>query len=605
MEKIDSHSKTIRELLANSKYELDYYQREYSWETKQIVELIDDLTTKFLSSYKKGDERTQVLNYGHYFLGSIVICNKDGQRFIIDGQQRLTTLTLLLIKLHHLLKDEDQKSQVAPLIFSLRLGEKSFNLDIRDREPVMEALYSEDESFDDSSQPESVRNIAARYSDIEDYLPRELQEQALPYFVDWLLEKVYLVEITAYADDDAYTIFETMNDRGLSLTPSDMLRGYLLSKIENTEHRNVVSDVWRERIEALKGIGKEEESDAIKAWLRSQYARNISDFDAIGSKFHRWVREREPTLLLESSDDFADFIRRDFEFYSRWYYHLREATRVLKPELECVYCNAQNNFTLQYPILLSPLCVTDTETEVLKKIRIGARYLDILIHRRIWNFQDISQRTMADRIFTVIPAIRGKSVSELRDILYTRLEAETLPFANNSLFHLHGGNRRKIFLILARMTDYVRIQSGESSHYLQYMRKGKNSYEVEHIWANDPDAHREEFSHEVEFEAYRDRIGGLLLLPRKSNASYGGSPYVEKREHYLRENFLARSLHEKAYQNNPGFKQFIERSGLPFHPHLEFKKADLDARQKLYQLLAERIWNPDRLFEDASQIGNR
>ena len=600
MEKIDSHSKTIRELLAHSKYELDYYQREYSWGTKQIVELIDDLTNKFLSSYKKGDERTQILNYGHYFLGSIVICNKDSQRFIIDGQQRLTTLTLLLIRLHHLLEDEDQKSQVAPLIFSLRLGEKSFNMDISDREPIMEALYSGDQSFDDSNQPESVRNIAACYNAIEDYLPKELQEEALPYFVDWLLEKVYLVEITAYADDDAYTIFETMNDRGLSLAPSDMLRGYLLSKVTNIERRNKVSDVWRERVEDLKIIGKEEESDAIKAWLRSQYTRNINDFDEIGSKFHRWVREHEQDLGLQSSDDFSDFIGRNFEFYSRWYYRLREATRSLESGLECVYYNAQNNFTLQYPILLSPLSVEDTEDQILRKIRIGATYLDILIHRRIWNFQDISQRTMADRMFPVIPAIRGKSISELRSILYTRLEAETLPFANNSLFHLHGGNRRKIFLILARMTDYVRIQSRESSHYLQYMRAGKNSYEVEHIWANDPDAHREEFAHEFEFESYRNRIGGLLLLPRKSNASYGGSPYAEKHDHYLRENFLARSLHEKAYKNNPGFKQFIERSGLPFRSHFEFKKADLDARQKLYQLLAEQIWSPERLFEDAS-----
>ena len=49
--------------------------------------------------------------------------------------------------------------------------------------------------------------------------PEELRDDALPYFIDWLLENVHLVEITAYSDDDAYTIFETMNDRGLSLTP--------------------------------------------------------------------------------------------------------------------------------------------------------------------------------------------------------------------------------------------------------------------------------------------------------------------------------------------------------------------------------------------------
>ena len=600
MQKIDSDAKTIWQLLANARYALEYYQREYSWQTKQVTDLIDDLTSKFLDNYEVGDEPTQVTTYGHYFLGSIIINNAEGQRFIIDGQQRITTLTLLLIRLRRLLEDKGLIDQVTTLIYSLSFGEWGFNLDIPDRKSIMEALYSGKsvDSFEGIEHVESVRNIAARYKDIEDYFG--LQKEELPCFVVWLLQKVYLSEITAYADDDAYTIFETMNDRGLSLTPSDMLRGYLLSKITNPKRRNNVSDIWRNRIEELKVIGKEDESDAIKSWLRSQYARNISDFDGMGSKFHRWVREHEHDLKLESSEDFADFIGHNFEFYSRWYYRLREATRSLEPGLECVYYNAQNNFTLQYPILLSPLNVKDTEEKALQKIRIGATYLDILIHRRIWNFQDISQRTMVDRMFPVIPAIRGKEVSELSDILYTRLEAETSPFANNSLFHLHGGNRRKIFLILARMTDYVRIQSKESSHYLQYMRTGKNSYEVEHIWANDPEDHTEEFSHEFEFEAYRDRIGGLLLLPKKSNTSYGGSPYAEKREHYLRENFLAKSLHEKSYANNPGFKQFIERSNLPFRPHLEFKKADLDARQKLYQLLAEQIWNPDRLLEDVS-----
>ena len=49
--------------------------------------------------------------YGHYFLGSIIISDKDGQKFIIDGQQRLTTLTLLLIYLHHQLEDDEQKAR--------------------------------------------------------------------------------------------------------------------------------------------------------------------------------------------------------------------------------------------------------------------------------------------------------------------------------------------------------------------------------------------------------------------------------------------------------------------------------------------------------------
>ena len=60
---------------------------------------------------------------------------------------------------------------------------------------------------------------------------------------------------------------------------------------------------------------------------------------------------------------------------------------------------------------------------------------------------------------------------------------------------------------------------------------------------------------------------------------------------------LARSLHEHAYDHNPGFSRFIKESGLPFRGHAGFKKADLDARQALYQQLAEQIWSPERLAQ--------
>ena len=374
-----------------------------------------------------------------------------------------------------------------------------------------------------------------------------------------------------------------------------MLRGYLLSNIDDAARRNVTSETWREQVQKLQNIDKEDSTDAIKAWLRCQHAKSIQDFDRIGSEFHRWVGERNEDLDLTDTDSFATFIERDFAFYSDQYYRLRLASRELTPGLECVYYNAQNNFTLQYPVLLAPLRVEDTEEDILRKIRITATYLDILIHRRIWNLQEIAQRSMADPMFAIMHAIRGAGINELSDILYKRLESESYSFANNSLFQLQHGNRRKIFLILARMTDYVGVQSGESTQYVDYLRSGKNRYEIEHIWANHFKYHTDEFFHESEFQAYRDRIGGLLLLPKSDNASSGDDPYDKKLGVYSGQNLLAKSLLEQTYRNNPGFRRFREDSGLEFKPHPEFKRADLDARQQLYLRLAEQIWNPECL----------
>ena len=169
--KIDGKGCTIRELLAGQKYSIDYYQREYKWQRKQVAELIDDLASKFLENYEEGNERGDVAEYGHYFLGSIIVSDKDGQRFIIDGQQRLTTLTLLLIFLKHRLADSEQAGQLAELIFSERYGTRSFNLNVPERTPCMEALYAGEE-FSDSDVSESVGNILLRYADLEEQVPR-------------------------------------------------------------------------------------------------------------------------------------------------------------------------------------------------------------------------------------------------------------------------------------------------------------------------------------------------------------------------------------------------------------------------------------------------
>jgi hypothetical protein len=602
MKEIRGDAKNIRALLGGAKYAVDYYQREYKWQKKHVAELLDDLSDKFRESYDSGHERSAVESYGHYFLGSIIISDKEGRKFIIDGQQRLTSLTLLLIFLHRRSDDHEQKGQLAELIFSQRFGQRSFNLDVPERSACMEALYA-GQMIEESGQPESVKNIISRYHEIEDLFPDDLTAEALPFFTDWLIENVHLVEITAYSDEDAYTIFETMNDRGLSLTATDMLKGYLLANIPVTADRNQASAVWRERISSLQAIGKEEDSDAIKGWLRSQHADSIRerkpnavprDFDLIGTEFHRWVRDNEKSLGLKCGADFAQFIERDFAFYARQYRRIREAAATLTVGLEHIHYNAQNNFTLQYPVLLAPLRVDDTEPEILKKLRITAAFLDILITRRIWNFRAIDYSTLSYTMFTgVMKAIRGKSSPEIAEILSARLADETETFASNDRLRIHGTNGRQIHRLLARMTEFVEISSGMPSHYSEYVqRRTQKGYEVEHIWANHSDRHSVEFPHASDFEEYRNRLGDLLLLPKSFNASYGDLPYEEKLPYYLTQNLLARSLHPQCYDHNPGFLRFISETKLPFKPHTTFRRTDLDERHDLYRQLAERIWDP-------------
>src|SRR6266498_760451 len=148
-------SKTVRELLTNMKYSIDYYQREYKWTTKQVQELLEDLIGRFEEDYDEAHERHEVANYGHYFLGSIVISAKNGGKFVIDGQQRLTTLTLLLIFLHNVQREREQQIHIKDMIFSEKYGKRSFNIEVEERVRCMEALFNQ-EDFDEADQPESV-----------------------------------------------------------------------------------------------------------------------------------------------------------------------------------------------------------------------------------------------------------------------------------------------------------------------------------------------------------------------------------------------------------------------------------------------------------------
>ena len=317
---IDGARHTVRQLFTGRKYGLDYYQREYTWKESNVVEMIDDLSTSFLEDYDESDERERITSYRPYFLGPIVTSSIRGTLFLVDGQQRLTTLTLLLIHLNHLAEDVEDAENLAPLVFSQRFGSKTFNINVEERDQVMRAIL-DGAPFDPIDRSTSVRNIWDRYQDIVRLYPDELSETALPFFCDWLLERVVLVEIGTTDQDMALEIFESMNDRGVRLSNTDMLKGFLLVRIGEPEEIAKANQLWRRRIRELTDIDKNADSEFIKHWLRGKYAETIrerkkdavpKDFDLIGTAFHKWVRDNRQTVGLTKAGDYATLVSPDY-----------------------------------------------------------------------------------------------------------------------------------------------------------------------------------------------------------------------------------------------------------------------------------------------------
>src|SRR3989442_582275 len=151
--------------------------------------------------------------------------------------------------------------------------------------------------------------------------------------------------------------------------------------------------------------------------------------------------------------------------------------------LEHVLYNAQHGFTLQYMLLLAPLRPDDSEPVVLRKVGLVARYLDILLTWRLWNFRTIAYSTMQYAMFVVMRDIRDLAPDPLAHKLYEFLKKEDEAFASNERLRIHQQNRYALHRILARLTDYVETRSGQPSRYLDYVSEGKGRYEVEHIWA--------------------------------------------------------------------------------------------------------------------------
>jgi len=472
----------------------------------------------------------------------------------------------------------------------------------------MEALFEKGQYEPPAEAAESVRTLVSRFDELEGLFPVELREKALPFFIDWLKDRVQFVQITAYADDDAYAIFETMNDRGLKLTPADMLKGYLLANIEDGKPRAKASDLWRRRLRVLNERDEDSGSDFLKTWLRSQYSTKIrerkkdarpEDWDRIGTEFHRWLRSDHERIGLRTASNFYDFVVRDFDFFSHQYERVLEAsTGTLDSEspLRFIRYNADHRFTLQDQLLLAPLRTDEDQASIRRKFELVGRFVDILLAWRIWNFRATDYSTMQYAMFNVMRDIRALAVPELAKALHEYLAGVSETFDSNDDLYVHQQNRSQLHKMLARITDYITVASGGASNYAELANAGKIRYEVEHIWADHPERHSDEFDHDADFARQRNRIGDLLLLPKAFNASYNDDLYEKKLPHYFKQNLLAASLNPMSYQKNPGFSGFIKSSGLPFKPYEEFNAADIVDRGHLYRQIAKMVWDPDDLL---------
>ncbi len=605
--KIDANNRTIQEVLADKKYTVDYFQREYSWEKSHIEQLITDLTSAFLDEYSSGDSREKGGDYNCYYLGPIVLIEREGGRSIIDGQQRSTSLTLFLIYLKHQQRNPDLSEPIESMIYSAHRGSKSFNLSVPEREQCLRQLNESGTYEPTDTDDESTTKMARRYGEIDQAFPEELKDKdILPFFIDWLRYNVVLVEIVTYSEENAYTIFETMNDRGLNLTPTEMLKGYILSNLsDDPEFRNNANIKWKKDIQTLHDWNKLEDQKFFQAWFRSQYAETIrstsagsqnEDFEKIGTRFNKWFRDNLKKIPLEegSLEGFRKFLSDDMKFYLKVYFKILDAQHELSTNLEHLYYIHRHGIadSLSYPLLLAPITTNDDNDTVNKKLNMVARYIEIFVVRRSINYRRFSASSIRNTIYNLVRDIRSKDVFTLEKMFKERLQEMDVGWDGMEKFALHGQNKRFVKFFLSRITSFIEKESGYPTSFATYHDPSEGKpFEIEHIWADKFEEHRQDFEQRDEFDNCRNLVGGLLLLPQGTNQSFGAMTYKDKLERYASENLLVKSLCSSTYNNNPNFRQMYERLELKFQSHDKFDRDELMHRQNLYKSIAEKIWS--------------
>ena len=278
-------------------FEVPVFQRPYAWEKEQVDDLLDDL----LFAMRRDDTEP-------YFLGSVVLIKGDSpDSQVVDGQQRLTTLTMLMCALRELTDDPGVKSGLDARIrqladdlagrpqvvrLSLRRQDRDFFYkNVQNSGGIVDLLENTPRRETDSQQ-RIFENVEHLYKALTELTAEERRRLA-----SFIILQCYMVIVATSDMTSAYRIFSVMNDRGLDLTATDILKAEVVGAIEGAGQQSDYANKW-EDIE--QELGRERFSDLF-AHVRTVYAK---------AKQRRSLEEefREHVLKQHNATEFIDRI---------------------------------------------------------------------------------------------------------------------------------------------------------------------------------------------------------------------------------------------------------------------------------------------------------
>ena len=609
---IQPDRQTVQQCLKDKTYYVDFYQREYVWSKKTVEILLDDIFDVFEQSYiqiqdAELTQETMEKNFAWYYL-NVFITNKIGNKsYIVDGQQRLSTLTLICTKLYNTTKNEKMKNLLLPCICAQDWTDEVYVIDNAKRKRAMDAVFK-NEPLEQPYNNQTEETIINRYTDISEYIDKKvLDERKLSAFIYYFLHKLVLVELSIDNQDDTAMVFEVINDRGEALKPFEILKGKLIGAL-NKNDTDMYSDKWDGAMQTVH----EQEDNFFVTYLKSRfiYSRNSEKEKQINNEYHRYIFEQHDeanALCFRKTDEnriasIKNFVENDVVYYSELF------AKILKNEND--YLKYSNNILQldgQYQSILAACSINDPEED--EKVKLISKEYErlymLLRMNKVYESNDFHGIS-----YSLNRTLKNLPISEYRatfdDIIKNEIAAKTnvnVESINsvldyNKFSQLNYSSETWFYYLLARVEDYIctkiKIKPENEVAYISTKHSNVVGYHIEHIFS-DNEENKAYFNDEEDFWNRRNSIGALLLLKGRNNISSGNEKYSEKLETYSNGPIWGKTLCSNFYHSNPDFIEFNKE--LKTTHNVEFKSYDtfdlqaMDERCKLLYEIVKIIWD--------------
>jgi len=613
------YDRKISQIFNNIQYDVDFYQREYKWndelEYKPVSSLLKDIFYRFdLEKYNPNQsitlESTEKLEW--YYLNSFMTNTIKGKKYIVDGQQRLTTLTLVSISLYHLAIKYSLDNHIIYALKNSILGNtefgKSYWMGFKDRDYALDDLLENHLEFKKEPRNISEENIYKNYLIIFNELDKKFNTaHKLHTFISYFRNRIYLIEIEIDKDKDVAMVFEVINDRGIPLKPYEIIKGKLLSQIDISD-RDKFIDIWERQISQIEIYGENQIDEFFGFYFRSKYGDSQEQYRRLDrTRYHKTVFLDEFNSkigLKDNEGNVREFIEKLLPYYVELYTTMLKYQQSYTKDFEHIYFNKMNDLDGQYILTLSAIDFNDKEKEL--KLKLVPRLFDkLFVLSALTNSYRSSDLNVS--VIALNSIIRDQSIKAIENLINEELltvvkkahhreeisEAFIYEFFKNVGYNDFGKKFLRYFFarIDHYISDFSKLPEYASYHQLVQQTKGDNVYHIEHIVSNN-EINIALFEDEEEFNVQRNRLGGLLLLKGRDNISSGNESFNEKLKTYnVVGTYFARTLLNDMYHKKVDFVEFIRNEKLNFKSYDSFAKNEIEERHQLLFKLSRRIWN--------------